>query len=100
LVETQGAVIRSGLSREEAEDLVAEFDGVYLAFVASGEIKGRDKPACPRCGSQSIQVVRKGGFDFGKAAFGAAMFGPFGSSAGLVGSNDMMRVCANCGYKF
>lgn len=54
---------------------------------------------CPRCGSSSIQVVKKG-FSFGKAAAGGLLLGPVGLVGGAIGSNDLQRVCLNCGTKF
>ena len=55
---------------------------------------------CPRCNSSFIRIVQKNDFDFGKAAMSAARFGPIGSSAGLLGTGETERVCANCGYRF
>lgn len=56
-------------------------------------------PRCPKCGSASIQAMKKG-FGLSKAAAGALIFGPVGLLAGAVGSNDVVRVCLNCKAKF
>lgn len=54
---------------------------------------------CPKCGSTSIQVVKKG-FGLGKAAAGAVLLGPVGLLGGVIGSNKTLRVCLNCNHKW
>ena len=54
---------------------------------------------CPKCGSTSIQVVKKG-FGLGKAAAGALLIGPVGLLGGAIGSNKTVRVCLNCNHKW
>jgi Oxygen-sensitive ribonucleoside-triphosphate reductase len=56
-------------------------------------------PRCPKCGSTSITVMKKG-FGVGKAAAGALLLGPIGIAAGGLGANKVQRVCVNCGHKF
>lgn len=56
-------------------------------------------PTCPKCGSQSVQLMKKG-FGLGKAAAGVIAAGPVGALAGFIGSNSMERVCCNCGNKW
>lgn len=71
------------------------------AFIPSSAISGKSSSVvkCPQCGSQSIQLMKKG-FGLGKAAAGGLMLGPVGLLGGAVGSNKVQRVCANCGHKF
>lgn len=56
-------------------------------------------PRCPNCGSENIQLMKKG-FSAGKAVAGGLLLGPVGVLGGAVGSNDVIRVCAKCGHKF
>jgi len=60
---------------------------------------GNTVPVCPKCGSTSIQVLKRG-FSGGHAVAGALLLGPVGLAAGAIGSGDIQRVCANCGHKF
>lgn len=54
---------------------------------------------CPKCGSENIQLMKKG-FSAGKAVAGGLLLGPVGLLGGTLGSNNVMRVCAKCGNKF
>lgn len=54
---------------------------------------------CPKCGSTSLSVSRKG-FGYGKAAAGAVLAGPLGILAGGIGANGSVITCMNCGHKF
>lgn len=63
------------------------------------EMKFSSVPVCPRCGSKSIQVMKKG-FSAGNAALGGILLGPLGVLAGAAGGNEIERVCMNCGHKF
>lgn len=56
-------------------------------------------PHCPKCGSTSITVMKKG-FGVGKSLIGGAVAGPVGLLAGGIGANKVQRVCINCGHKF
>lgn len=60
---------------------------------------GNAVPVCPRCGSSSIQVLKRG-FSGGNAVAGALLLGPVGLAAGAIGSGNIQRVCVNCGHKF
>jgi hypothetical protein len=69
--------------------------GVYT----TADLSSPNIPTCPKCGSHSIQVIKKG-FGAGKAVAGAFLLGPIGIAAGAIGSGEIQRVCANCGHKF
>lgn len=58
-----------------------------------------DVARCPKCGSTSITVVKKG-FGFGKAFAGSLLVGPVGLFAGGIGANKVQRVCLSCGHKW
>lgn len=60
---------------------------------------GNAIPVCPRCGSPSIQIVKRG-FSGGNAVAGALLLGPVGLAAGAIGSGNIQRICANCGHRF
>ena len=54
---------------------------------------------CPKCGSTSIQAVKKG-FSAGSGCLGTLLAGPFGLLCGFCGSNKMSSVCLQCGHKW
>jgi len=54
---------------------------------------------CPKCGSTSIQAVKKG-FGGGKGCVGYLITGLPGLLCGLCGANKMSSVCMQCGYKW
>lgn len=54
---------------------------------------------CPKCGSTSLSVDRKG-FGYGKAVAGAVIAGPIGLLAGGIGANKTMVTCMSCGHKY
>ena len=54
---------------------------------------------CPRCGSTSLSINKKG-FGGGKATAGMLTFGLGGAVAGTYGMNGMKITCLNCGYKY
>ena len=54
---------------------------------------------CPRCGSTSLSINKKG-FGGGKATAGMLTFGLGGAVAGTYGMNRMKITCLNCGYKY
>lgn len=54
---------------------------------------------CPRCGSTSLSINKKG-FGGGKATAGMFAFGLGGAVAGTYGMNKMKITCLNCGYKY
>jgi len=56
-------------------------------------------PRCPKCGSTSITVMKKG-FGFGKSLVGGAIAGPVGLLAGGIGANKVKRVCLNCKHQW
>ena len=56
-------------------------------------------PCCPRCGSTSVTVMKKG-FGVGKSLVGGAIVGPVGLLAGGIGANKIKHVCVNCGNKW
>lgn len=54
---------------------------------------------CPRCGSTSLSLNKKG-FGGGKATAGMLAVGLGGAVAGTYGMNNMKITCLNCGYKY
>ena len=54
---------------------------------------------CPRCGSAALSVDHKG-YSIGKGFIGAALFGPAGLLAGVLGADKVIVTCLNCGRKF
>lgn len=54
---------------------------------------------CPRCGSTSLTVEKKG-FSYGKAAAGVVLTGGIGLLAGGIGANKQFVICMKCGHKF
>lgn len=54
---------------------------------------------CPRCGSTSLSLNKKG-FGGGKAAAGMFVAGVPGAVAGTFGMNKMKITCLNCGYTY
>jgi hypothetical protein len=54
---------------------------------------------CPECKSESATTMTKG-FGAGKAIVGAVAVGPLGLLAGLAGSQNITRVCNQCGYQW
>ena len=54
---------------------------------------------CPRCGSTSLSLNKKG-FGGGKATAGMIGFGLGGAVAGTYGMNKMKITCMNCGYTY
>lgn len=71
-------------------------EGVEKAQRATGTIA---TPKCPKCGSQSIGVIKQG-FGVGKAVAGVIAAGPEGALAGAVGANKVRNVCQNCGHQW
>lgn len=58
--------------------------------------------ACPKCGSNNIQVISESkGFGAGKGCLGWIIFGPIGILCGLcgMGKSKTKRICANCGHQ-
>lgn len=63
--------------------------------------------ACPKCGSENVQVVTESkskGFGAGKGCLGALILGPIGFLCGLCGmgksKSNSYRMCIDCGRKF
>ena len=54
---------------------------------------------CPRCGSTSLALNKKG-FGGGKATAGMFVAGVPGAVAGTFGMNKMKITCLNCGYTY
>ena len=55
---------------------------------------------CPKCGSTSLTVSKKG-FSVGKAAAGMLVFShPAGGIVGGIGANKLKITCLNCGHTF
>ncbi len=54
---------------------------------------------CPRCGSTSLSLNKKG-FGGGKATAGMFVAGVPGAVAGTFGMNKMKITCLNCGYTY
>lgn len=54
---------------------------------------------CPSCGSHCVvPVTKKAAFGVGKSIIGAAILGPAGLAAGLLGGREKTRVmCMHCG---
>ena len=93
------------LSRAQSFKEIAEKHGVSVTIKSSRKVpspapKPQAPPVarCPKCGSTSIQAVRKG-FSFGKALVGTAVFGGVGAVAGLA-NDKYQRYCLNCGKKW
>ena len=61
------------------------------------EAKAQGLASCPRCGSTSLSVNKKG-FSAGQAY--AGMFTAGGILLGAVGMNKLKVTCLNCGYRF
>lgn len=98
---SENSVIVSGIGFDEADIFRQLMQETYRNIVVrkvGSTANIEEKTRCPRCGSTSIQMVRKG-FSFGKATIGNILFGPVGSVAGL-GSDKYQRLCCKCGCKF
>jgi len=54
---------------------------------------------CDKCKSTNI-IVKKRGISVSSAIGGSLVFGPLGTLAGLIGKNDIVLQCLNCGYKW
>lgn len=54
---------------------------------------------CPKCGSTSITVVKKG-LNADQACCGAFLLGPLGLLCGAREANKMHSVCMKCGHKW
>ena len=65
--------------------------------ITSSEFEQRAR--CPKCGSEQIQVVKKG-YDATKGCCGYAICGPLGFLFGQHKANEIDRVCVNCAYKW
>jgi len=50
---------------------------------------------CPKCGSTSIHVDKKG-YSAGKGCCGFAVCGPLGFLFGQAGANKLRKTCLNC----
>lgn len=57
------------------------------------------KHTCPICGNKTDFTAYEKGYGVGKGLVGAAIFGPMGLSAGLIGSGKIYLVCNKCGHK-
>ena len=58
-----------------------------------------EKVKCPHCGSEQIQVVKKG-YNTTKGCCGYAICGPLGFLFGQHKANVIERVCIKCGKKW
>jgi uncharacterized OB-fold protein len=54
---------------------------------------------CPKCGSISVQPMKKG-FSIGKAVVGGVLTGGIGLLAGTIGSKNIEMYCLKCGHKY
>jgi len=54
---------------------------------------------CPKCGSPSVQPMKKG-FSIGKAVVGGVLTGGIGLLAGTIGSKNIEMYCLKCGHKY
>lgn len=54
-----------------------------------------EKIVCPKCGSKSIHIDKKG-FGGGKACCGMAVCGPIGLLFGNKGANKLRKTCLKC----
>jgi len=57
------------------------------------------KVRCPKCGSEQIQVVKRG-YDTTKGCCGFAACGPLGFLFGQHNANQIERVCVKCAHKW
>ncbi len=57
------------------------------------------KHTCPVCGNKTDFTAYEKGYGVGKGLVGAAIFGPLGFSAGLIGKGKIFLVCNKCGHK-
>lgn len=57
------------------------------------------KHTCPICGNKEDFTAFKNGYGVGKGLVGAAIFGPLGFTAGMIGRNKIYLVCNKCGHK-
>ena len=63
---------------------------------------GKPPRKCPICGEVKhwVQVDKsKSGFSVGKAAVGAALFGPVGLVGGALGKKTLTYACGRCGFQ-
>lgn len=58
-----------------------------------------DQVKCPNCASTQIMAAKKG-FEVGKAAAGAVLFGGIGLAGGMIGANKIILSCLRCGHRW
>jgi hypothetical protein len=78
--------LKRALETEELNKKKKEMDEQGIAY-------------CPKCGSISVQPIKKG-FGLGKAVVGGVLLGPLGLLAGNVGKNKVEMYCMKCGNKW
>lgn len=54
---------------------------------------------CPQCHSDQITAGNKG-FSLKNAIVGGLLVGPIGLAGGLIGNQQTVITCLNCGYKW
>lgn len=86
-------------SNKRKEELDKELEKSKKDLQESIEKFNELKHTCPICGNKEDFTAFKNGYGVGKGLVGAAIFGPLGFTAGMIGQNKIYLVCNKCGHK-
>lgn len=67
--------------------------------ISKDGLKPEEKIRCPKCGSSSVVLTKKG-YNASGACCGSLLLGPFGLLCGATDANKLDNVCQQCGHKW